>query len=73
LKPFPQRRSNISAFFSSKPQKKGGIHQQDKLPHTNASTQLPTSHSPTPLVALCLYQSATKVEYKGIWSEQVKI
>jgi len=60
LKKFHQKRSKIEVHFSSKNTKKGSIHQQDKPPHTNASTQLATSHSSTPLVALSHYHSETK-------------
>ena len=42
LKEILQKRSKIEVHFSSKNTKKGRIHQQDKPPHTNASTQLAT-------------------------------
>ena len=60
LKEILQKRSKIEVHFSSKNTKKGRIHQQDKPPHTNVSTQLDTYNSPTPLVALSHYHSATR-------------
>ena len=60
LKDILQKRSKIEVHFSSKNTKKGRINQQDKPPHTNASTQLATSYFPTPLAALSPYHSATR-------------
>jgi hypothetical protein len=60
LKDILQKRSKTEVHFSSKNTKKGRIHQQDKPPHTNASTQLATYKSSIPLAALSHYHSATK-------------
>ena len=60
LKDILQKRSKIEVHLSSKNTIKGRIHQQDKLPHTNAPTQLTTYNSSIPLAVLSPYYSVTR-------------
>lgn len=52
LKDILQKRSKIDVHFSPKNTKKGRIHQQDKQPHTNDSTQLVTKLFANPTLQL---------------------